>query len=181
MHFISLRPQAAADPRSFSCLLLSTRDSELPAELNSHLEDKRRWTLLHTRKGAMDWDLPPPLPRLPGTHSCSPSELRIPPTEPCGGAQVSARPGAFCVRVDVQHFRPEQLAVRVAGGFVEVRGQHEQRQDGPGLVSRQFNRRYRVPVGVDVAALSSVLSPEGVLLITAPALPPPPAVDTLTH
>ncbi|KAG9341781.1 hypothetical protein JZ751_018503 [Albula glossodonta] len=76
----------------------------------------------------------------------------------------------FNVHVDVKHFCPEELMVKVTGDFVEVHGKHEQRKDGTGLVSRQFNRRYRIPEGVDVAALESAVSPEGILVISAPLL-----------
>ncbi|KAL0174898.1 hypothetical protein M9458_030866, partial [Cirrhinus mrigala] len=40
--------------------------------------------------------------------------------------------------------------------------------DGSGLVTRQFNRRYRIPSGVDIMALESAMSPEGMLVISAP-------------
>lgn len=54
-------------------------------------------------------------------------------------------------------------------------------QDEHGFIAREFHRRYRLPPGVDPAAVTSALSPEGVLSIQAtpaPAqapLPPPPA------
>lgn len=41
---------------------------------------------------------------------------------------------------------------------------------GPGLTTRQFNRRYRIPKGVHTMALESAMSPEGVLIISAPML-----------
>ncbi|XP_036393957.1 heat shock protein beta-6 [Megalops cyprinoides] len=117
--------------------------------------------------------LPPLLPRLSGTlgpYTWAPSELRIPATEHTGSAQVMYDRGGFTVHVDVKHFSPDELLVKVAGDFVEVHGKHEQRKDGPGMVSRQFNRRYRIPEGVDVAALESAVSPEGILVISAPLL-----------
>ncbi|CAK6960448.1 heat shock protein beta-6 [Scomber scombrus] len=43
-------------------------------------------------------------------------------------------------------------------------------KDGPGLTTRQFNRRYRIPKGVDTMALESAVSPEGILIISAPML-----------
>lgn len=54
-------------------------------------------------------------------------------------------------------------------------------QDEHGFIAREFHRRYRLPPGVDPAAVTSALSPEGVLSIQAtPAsaqapLPSPPA------
>ncbi|KAL0610199.1 Heat shock protein beta-6 [Plecturocebus cupreus] len=125
-------------------------------------------------------------------------------------AQVPTDPGHFSVLLDVKHFSPEEIAVKVVGEHVEVHARHEERpvsrggggaragtraagpegrgrsslpplQDEHGFVSREFHRRYRLPPGVDPAAVTSALSPEGVLSIqAAPAsaqapLPPPAA------
>ncbi|XP_061094906.1 heat shock protein beta-6 isoform X1 [Conger conger] len=140
----------------------------------------------------MDFDLPPSLPlsgipwervlsplipQLSGTlgpYTWVPSEFQMPATELTGSSRASPitacdRSG-FTVQVDVKHFSPEELMVKVTGDFIEVHGKHEQKKDGPGLVSRQFNRRYRIPEGVDVAALESAVSPEGILVICAPLL-----------
>lgn len=40
-------------------------------------------------------------------------------------------------------------------------------QDEHGFIAREFHRRYRLPPGVDPAAVTSALSPEGVLSIQA--------------
>nr|XP_010948414.1 PREDICTED: LOW QUALITY PROTEIN: heat shock protein beta-6 [Camelus bactrianus] len=101
-------------------------------------------------------------------------------------AQVPTDPGHFSVLLDVKHFSPEEIAVKVVGDHVEVHARHEERPVSPlegrhGYVSREFHRRYRLPPGVDPAAVTSALSPEGVLSIqAAPApaqapLPSPPA------
>lgn len=41
-------------------------------------------------------------------------------------------------------------------------------QDDHGFISREFLRKYRVPAGVDPANITSSLSSDGVLTITAP-------------
>ncbi|KAF0045285.1 hypothetical protein F2P81_001814 [Scophthalmus maximus] len=85
--------------------------------------------------------------------------------------QVSCDDTGFTVQVDVKHFNPEDLMVKVIGDFVEVQGKHEERKnDGPGFTTRQFNRRYRIPKGVDTMALESAVSPDGILIISAPML-----------
>ena len=100
--------------------------------------------------------------------------------------------------LDVKHFSPEEIAVKVVGDHVEVHARHEERpvsplagagpervggirrregrgtygnlaeplkplslQDEHGYISREFHRRYRLPPGVDPAAVTSALSPEG--------------------
>lgn len=82
--------------------------------------------------------------------------------------------------LDVKHFSPEEISVKVVGEHVEVHARHEERPDEHGYIAREFHRRYRLPPGVDPAAVTSALSPEGVLSVqAAPApaqsSPPPPA------
>ncbi|MBN3276082.1 CRYAB protein, partial [Polyodon spathula] len=74
----------------------------------------------------------------------------------------------FMVNVDVKHFSPEELGVKVNGDFIEIRGKHEDRQDEHGFISREFHRKYKIPAGVDSAAITSSLSSDGVLTISAP-------------
>lgn len=48
-------------------------------------------------------------------------------------------------------------------------------QDEHGYIAREFHRRYKLPTGVDPAAVTSALSPEGVLSIqAAPTTPQAP-------
>lgn len=98
---------------------------------------------------------------------------------PC--VQVSTNPGCFSVLLDVKHFSPEEISVKVVGDHVEVHARHEERPDEHGFIAREFHRRYRLPPGVDPAAVTSALSPEGVLSVQATPvsaqaqLPSPPA------
>ncbi|KAL8170047.1 UNVERIFIED_CONTAM: hypothetical protein K2H54_062312 [Gekko kuhli] len=62
----------------------------------------------------------------------------------------------------------EELSVKVVGDHVEVHAKHEERPDEHGYISREFHRRYMIPKGVDPASVTSALSPDGVLSITAP-------------
>uniref|UniRef100_A0A8C7E318 SHSP domain-containing protein n=1 Tax=Naja naja TaxID=35670 RepID=A0A8C7E318_NAJNA len=78
----------------------------------------------------------------------------------------------FSVLLDVKHFSPEEIHVKVVGDYIEVHAKHEERPDEHGYISREFHRRYTIPKGVDPAAITSALSPEGVLSITAPTKTP---------
>uniref|UniRef100_UPI003AAF946A heat shock protein beta-6 n=1 Tax=Centroberyx gerrardi TaxID=166262 RepID=UPI003AAF946A len=116
--------------------------------------------------------LPPLIPQLNGTYgqyNWTP-KLLISETDHTGSAKVNCDHSGFTVQVDVKLFNPEDLMVKVTGDFVEVQGKHEEKKDGPGLVTRQFNRRYRIPEGVDTLALESAVSPDGILFISAPML-----------
>lgn len=77
------------------------------------------------------------------------------------------------MNLDVQQFKPEELTVKTVDDFVVVEGNHEERKDEHGFISRQFARRYKLPDEVDPQTVVSQLSSDGVLTITAPkkALP----------
>ncbi|XP_061572581.1 heat shock protein beta-6 isoform X2 [Cololabis saira] len=124
--------------------------------------------------GGIPWEkvLPPLIPRLNGIYghsSLSPTSL-IPEADISSSPEVHCDDSAFTVQVDVKHFKPEDLLVKVVGDFVEVQGKHEEKKDSPGFTTRQFNRRYRIPKGVDTMALQSAVSPDGILIISAPVL-----------
>ena len=88
---------------------------------------------------------------------------------------------ALAIDVDVQQFRPEELSVQVLKdqGVVVIEGHHEERHDGKdehGFVQHHFSRRFKLPDDVDPDTVTSRLSADGVLQVTAPrkeALPAP--------
>ncbi|KAI2656159.1 Alpha-crystallin A chain [Labeo rohita] len=88
----------------------------------------------------IQWErvLPPLFPRWNGTigpYSWTPTELLIPISEHTGAAQVICDHNGFTVQVDVKHFSPEELLVKVAGDYVVVEGKHEQKKASFLLVS----------------------------------------------
>ncbi|XP_068180752.1 heat shock protein beta-6 [Antennarius striatus] len=125
--------------------------------------------------GGIPWEkvLPPLIPRLNeiyGQYQWSP-KLLISETDNSSSAEVDCHNGGFTVKVDVKDFNPQDLTVKVVGDFVEVQGKHEEKKKaGPGFTTRQFNRRYRIPKGVHTMALESAVSPDGILIISAPML-----------
>ncbi|GBP62980.1 Protein lethal(2)essential for life [Eumeta japonica] len=74
----------------------------------------------------------------------------------------------FQINVDVQHFAPEEINVKVADGHVLIQGKHEEKRDQHGYVSRQFVRRYALPPNVLPDTVRSSLSSDGVLTVSAP-------------
>jgi len=74
----------------------------------------------------------------------------------------------FKMNLDVQQFKPDEVSVKVVGGYVVVDGKHEERSDEHGYISRQFTRRYKLPDNVDPATITSTLSSDGVLSVGAP-------------
>uniref|UniRef100_A0A2I2YKL2 Alpha-crystallin A chain n=1 Tax=Gorilla gorilla gorilla TaxID=9595 RepID=A0A2I2YKL2_GORGO len=76
----------------------------------------------------------------------------------------------FVIFLDVKHFSPEDLTVKVQDDFVEIHGKHNERQDDHGYISREFHRRYRLPSNVDQSALSCSLSADGMLTFCGPKI-----------
>ncbi|EMP35141.1 Alpha-crystallin B chain [Chelonia mydas] len=82
--------------------------------------------------------------------------------------QMRLEKDKFSVNVDVKHFSPEDLKVKVLGDVIEVHGKHEERQDEHGFIAREFNRKYRIPADVDPLSITSSLSSDGVLTVNGP-------------
>ncbi|CAG9761482.1 unnamed protein product [Ceutorhynchus assimilis] len=79
----------------------------------------------------------------------------------------------FQVRLDVQGFNPEDLKVKTLAdqNAIEIEGKHEEREDGHGILSRQFLRRFVLSKDHDLKAVASSLSEDGILTVTAPKKP----------
>ena len=86
------------------------------------------------------------------------------------GSTITCDKDKFQVNLDVQHFSPEEIKVKINDDVVTVEGEHEEKRDEHGFVSRKFVRKYVVPEGHDVDKVESRLSSDGVLTITAPKL-----------
>lgn len=96
-----------------------------------------------------------------------------------GQSDVSNGDKEFKVSLNVSQFKPEELDVKVVGDCIVVHGKHEEKSDEHGFVSREFTRRYMLPKSCEMDTVSSSLTPDGVLTITAPkkALEAPPAQE----
>ncbi|GJQ72446.1 hypothetical protein Trydic_g3522 [Trypoxylus dichotomus] len=84
-------------------------------------------------------------------------------------SQISQDKDKFQVNLDVQHFRPEEITVKITeDNMITIEGKQEEKEDEHGYISRQFVRKYHLPKGHDVQNIQSKLSSAGVLTITAP-------------
>lgn len=97
------------------------------------------------------------------------------------GSIVTFDKDKFQVNLDVQHFAPEEIVVKVTGkNTITVEGKHEEKQDEHGFISRQFVRKYVLPENHDIQQIQSKLSSDGVLTITAPKISDNPALEDRT-
>ncbi|KAJ7983780.1 hypothetical protein DPEC_G00371460 [Dallia pectoralis] len=116
----------------------------------------------YTRSGVLIPGSIPPDAEAPRTSAKHPGELseRV--------SEVRTGPDSWSITLDVNHFSPNNISIKTKGGYLEIAGQHEEREDKHGSVSRCFTRKYKLPPSVDLQNISSTLSGEGVLLIEAP-------------
>lgn len=84
------------------------------------------------------------------------------------GSTIKEEKDKFQVNLDVQHFAPEEISVKTVDGYLVIEAKHEEKQDQHGFISRSFSRRYALPEGIEANNVTSKLSTDGVLSITAP-------------
>ncbi|XP_066594707.1 protein lethal(2)essential for life-like [Prorops nasuta] len=85
-----------------------------------------------------------------------------------GSSTVQADKDKFQVVLDVQQFEPNEIDVKAVDRCIVVTAKHEEKRDEHGWISRQFSRKYLIPEQCDIEQVSSKLSSDGVLTITAP-------------
>ncbi|PZC74335.1 protein lethal(2)essential for life [Helicoverpa armigera] len=84
------------------------------------------------------------------------------------GSSIKVDKDKWQVNVDVQHFSPDEITVKISNGFIVVEGQHEEKQDEHGFISRKFVRRFKLPEGSNPDSVESRLSSDGILTVIAP-------------
>ncbi|EFA00665.1 Protein lethal(2)essential for life-like Protein [Tribolium castaneum] len=84
------------------------------------------------------------------------------------GSTLSVDKDKFQVSLDVQQFTPEEITVKASDDTITIEGKHEEKEDEHGFISRHFIRKYKLPEGHDISQVTSKLSTDGVLTITAP-------------
>ncbi|XP_026728944.1 heat shock protein 67B1-like [Trichoplusia ni] len=83
------------------------------------------------------------------------------------GSTIENDKGNYKITLDVQHFRPNDISVKVSEKEIIIEGKHEERPDAHGFVSRQFMRRYPLPSHCPADNVTSSLSSDGILTIIA--------------
>lgn len=76
----------------------------------------------------------------------------------------------FQVSLNVQHFAPNEITVKIVDDSIVVEAQHEERSDDNegSYVARHFTRRYLLPENYNINDVVSTLSSDGILTLKAP-------------
>ncbi|KAK8723788.1 hypothetical protein OTU49_011548 [Cherax quadricarinatus] len=75
----------------------------------------------------------------------------------------------YKMMIDVKDFKPEDINVKIVDDTVVVEGKIE-KKEGNAISTQMFTRRFMLPPIVNLNAVSSALSRDGVLTINAPKL-----------
>ncbi|XP_047137379.1 uncharacterized protein LOC101235243 isoform X1 [Hydra vulgaris] len=77
----------------------------------------------------------------------------------------------FMVDLDVKHYKPEEVTLKVEGRVLEVSGKHHNKTEN-GFETSEFQRKYTISDDVDATAITSIINEDGVLHIEAPKMLP---------
>ncbi|XP_061589364.1 heat shock protein beta-1-like [Cololabis saira] len=109
----------------------------------------------------------PLLPPFTGLHPGAPDQKNQKQLT-SGVSEIQTGQNSWKINLDVNHFSPDEITIKTKDGFLQIAGNHEERQDEHGSVARCFTRKYKLPQGVDLQHISSSLSGDGVLSVEAP-------------
>lgn len=75
----------------------------------------------------------------------------------------------YKMMIDVKDFKPEDINVKTIDDTVVIEGKIE-KKEGNAVSTQKFTRRFILPSGVNLNAITSALSRDGVLTVNAPKL-----------
>jgi HSP20 family molecular chaperone IbpA len=84
-----------------------------------------------------------------------------------GTSTVKNDVSQFTIFLDVSQFRAEEVDVKTVGNEVVIHAKHDDRSDDHGVVSREFTRRYILPLGVDPEKVVCFYDSKGILAVKA--------------
>lgn len=85
-----------------------------------------------------------------------------------GQSEVKNEKDEFQVMLNVSHFKPEEVEVKIVDDYVVIHGKHEEKTDEHGFIQREFTRRYILPEGTEAEKVKSSWSTDGILIVKAP-------------
>jgi len=96
-----------------------------------------------------------------------PSSPCLQPAKELGLANVTQTNYNYQVVLDCHQFLPEEMVVRTEGNYLSVEGEHVDKEDVHGSISRRFSRRFVMPPNAETQRLDNEYS-GGVLTINVP-------------
>ncbi|KAK7492032.1 hypothetical protein BaRGS_00016696 [Batillaria attramentaria] len=111
---------------------------------------------------------------VPGGQGAGPS-VRLPTERMTGFSEVHNDDQVFRIRMNVKHFRQEELSILIRDDErIVVHGTHTERpdaEDDESTISREFWRQYVLPKNVDLSRVTAQFSDDGILQIKVMKFP----------
>jgi len=86
-----------------------------------------------------------------------------------GISQIQYDDDMYKILVNVENYKPEELVIKTVDNTVIVEAKHEEKtSDGHSYATQSFNQSFTLPTGIRPESVTSGLSKEGVLTISAP-------------
>ncbi|KAG8222841.1 hypothetical protein J437_LFUL007549 [Ladona fulva] len=85
-----------------------------------------------------------------------------------GTSSVNVDKEKFEVVLHMHQFEPSEITVKVVDNNIVIEGKHEEKEDEHGFIYRHFVRRYILPKDASPDDVTSTISSDGVLTVTAP-------------
>ncbi|CAG5136226.1 unnamed protein product [Candidula unifasciata] len=82
-----------------------------------------------------------------------------------GESEIHNTDKEFRVRLDLHHFRPEEVNITSDNVKIVINAKHEEKEDNHGFVTREMTRIYKLPPDVDAKSVTSTMNGQGVLTI----------------
>merc|ERR1712106_191929 len=90
-------------------------------------------------------------------------------SEQNGISRVQYDDDTYKILVNVEKFKPEELVIKTVDNAVIVESKHEEKtSEGRSYATQSLNQSFTLPRGVNPESVTSALSKEGVLTISAP-------------
>ena len=106
----------------------------------------------------------------PKHQAQKPSNLLVSPYNFDNGvSRVECDEDNYKIMVDVHQFQPEDLVIKTVDDAVIVEANNEEKNsDGRSYSTKSFSQSFNLPRGLDPGTVTSALSKDGVLTISAP-------------
>lgn len=82
------------------------------------------------------------------------------------GGEIVSDDDKFEIVLDVSHYRPEEVEVKVSGDDLIISGKQETEEKGR-RITRQFTRNFKIPRDVNIRSLRSRVGKDGYLYVYA--------------
>eukprot|EP00092_Neocalanus_flemingeri_P085137 GFUD01107087.1.p1 GENE.GFUD01107087.1~~GFUD01107087.1.p1 ORF type:complete len:431 (+),score=128.22 GFUD01107087.1:226-1518(+) len=90
-------------------------------------------------------------------------------SEQNGISRVQYDDDTYKILVNVEKYKPEELVIKTVDNTIVVEAKHEEKTtEGRSYSTQSFNQSFTLPKGVNPESVTSALSKEGVLTISAP-------------